>query len=295
MSDEKLPLICIGSVLWDIIGKCNEPMVAGSDKPGRIQKIPGGVALNIAMALRKHGFEIELLSSVGTDRDGDALLSSLTQMGLGTTYLHRSTEYPTDFYMAIESPNGVLGAVADAHSLEDVGAIILASLRDGRLGSADNPFAGSIVLDGNLTSELLVEIAGAPEFKQADIFIAPASPGKADRIEPFLDHPNASIFVNKEEAEILCNARFATSEAAARNLMSFMPKMAVVTDGHRAATVIDKTGAVSLEPEPVQVKRYTGAGDCFMAAFIKKILAGEKLDTCLSYSLTETNAYISTE
>ena len=42
-------ILCIGSVLWDIIGRTDLPMVLGNDKPGRIARLPGGVALNIAI------------------------------------------------------------------------------------------------------------------------------------------------------------------------------------------------------------------------------------------------------
>ncbi|MEM6307824.1 MAG: kinase, partial [Pseudomonadota bacterium] len=42
-------IICIGSVLWDIIGRSTRAMQAGSDVPGRITRLPGGVAMNIAM------------------------------------------------------------------------------------------------------------------------------------------------------------------------------------------------------------------------------------------------------
>ena len=62
---KKLDIICIGSVLWDIIGRSTYTMSSGSDKPGKIIKIPGGVALNLAMALQKNGFNSSLLSAIG--------------------------------------------------------------------------------------------------------------------------------------------------------------------------------------------------------------------------------------
>lgn len=295
MSVTPTPILCIGSVLWDIIGKSKVPMVEGSDQPGFIKKIPGGVALNIAMALRKHALDVELLSSMGKDPDGDALLNTVQEMGLGTKYLHRSTDLPTDFYMAIESPNGVLGAIADAHSLEKAGDAILAPLKDGRLGTALDPFEGAIVLDGNLTLALLTDISLGDEFSKAEIFVAPASPGKADRLKPFLGKENCSIFVNKREADILGETSFSSSRDAAEVLFETGLKMAVVTDGEKAATVVTKSGTVSEIPKTVEVKRFTGAGDTFMAAFLFAHLKGNAPSECLSFSLEETNAFISSE
>ena len=48
-------ILCIGSVLWDVIGRAETAMRQGSDMPGRITRLPGGVALNIAMALARFG------------------------------------------------------------------------------------------------------------------------------------------------------------------------------------------------------------------------------------------------
>ncbi|HHI71560.1 MAG TPA: kinase, partial [Rhodobacteraceae bacterium] len=38
-------ILCIGSVLWDVIGRAASHMRQGSDVPGRITRLPGGVAM----------------------------------------------------------------------------------------------------------------------------------------------------------------------------------------------------------------------------------------------------------
>jgi pseudouridine kinase len=63
-------ILCIGSVLWDVIGRCDMPMQAGNDMPGRITRLPGGVALNIAMTLRRFDLTPALLTVVGDDPEG---------------------------------------------------------------------------------------------------------------------------------------------------------------------------------------------------------------------------------
>ena len=60
-------VICIGSVLWDVIGRSASHMRQGSDVPGRIVRLPGGVAMNIAMTLARFGLRPVLLSAVGRD------------------------------------------------------------------------------------------------------------------------------------------------------------------------------------------------------------------------------------
>ena len=132
-------IVCIGSVLWDVIGKSARPMAQGADVPGRITRLPGGVALNIAMALVRFGLPPALLSAVGRDTEGEGLIAALTALGLDTAYLYRPHDLPTDQYMAIEASNGLIAAIADAHSLEQAGTRILRPLEDGTLGSAAAP------------------------------------------------------------------------------------------------------------------------------------------------------------
>ncbi|RMH40599.1 MAG: kinase, partial [Alphaproteobacteria bacterium] len=48
-------ILCIGSVLWDIIGRSASHMRVGSDVPGRISRLPGGVAMNIAATVTRFG------------------------------------------------------------------------------------------------------------------------------------------------------------------------------------------------------------------------------------------------
>ncbi|WP_284265125.1 PfkB family carbohydrate kinase, partial [Roseicyclus amphidinii] len=200
-------ILCIGSVLWDIIGRTDLPMALGNDKPGRIARLPGGVALNIAMTLARFGLRPALLSVVGDDPAGRELVAACTAQGLDCAPLLVDAELPTDQYMAVEAQGALVAALADAHSLEAAGARILAPMADGRLGRAEAPWAGPVALDGNLTEALLAEIAESPLFARADLRIAPASPGKAERLRPLLTHPRATLYVNREEAGLLTGTR----------------------------------------------------------------------------------------
>ena len=115
-------------MLWDVIGRCPRPMAAGADMPGRISHIPGGVALNVALAVARWGMAPAILSAVGPDSEGEALIA----------------------------------AVADVHSLESAGELVLTPLRDGRLASGAAPWRGVAVIDGNLTMDQLSRIAHEP-------------------------------------------------------------------------------------------------------------------------------------
>ena len=289
-------ILCIGSVLWDIIGRSPASMRLGSDVPGRITRQAGGVAMNIAVTLRRFGLTPALLTSIGRDAEGEDLIAACLRLGLDCTHVYRSDDLPTDRYLAIEGANGLIAAVADAHSLEVAGDKILAALADGRLGSGAAPYGGTVALDGNLTEALLAHIATSPLFARADLRVAPASPGKALRLLPLLGHPRATLYVNREEAGLLGQAQFACAPEAAAALLARGARRVLVTDGGRAAAD-GRLGEGVIEgvPPPVLVTRVTGAGDTFMAAHIVAERRGAAREAALAAALHAAADHVSGE
>lgn len=288
-------ILCIGSVLWDIIGRTASHMRVGSDVPGRITRLPGGVAMNIAMTLRRFGLHPALLTAIGVDAEGEELVAKAARMGLNTDHIYRSSDLPTDMYMAIEGANGLIAAVADAHSLEAAGDKILSPLANGALATEDAPWEGLVALDGNLTEELLQQIATSALFAKADLRVAPASPGKAERLLALLGHPTATLYVNLEEAGLLCQTEFASSDTAASALVARGAYRALVTDGGRSASVGTAEGTLTQTPPNVLVTRVTGAGDTFMAAHIASEVQGLDGPAALARALKAAATYVSGE
>ncbi|MCU0827159.1 MAG: PfkB family carbohydrate kinase [Tabrizicola sp.] len=287
-------ILCIGSVLWDIIGRSPMSMRLGSDVPGRITRLPGGVAMNIAMTLCRFGMTPALLTAIGRDAEGDELVAACERLGLVTDAVYRSDDLPTDRYMAIEGANGLIAAIADAHSLEAAGDKILRPLSDGRLGTEATPWPGPIALDGNLTEGLLAEIATSPLFAASDLRVAPASPGKAGRLLPLLTHPSATLYVNLEEANILARSEAATAPEAAQALLARGAGRVLVTNGGAlAAEGRRNEGVIMGEPPKVLVTRVTGAGDTFMAAHLVAERRGASRQAALDEALRAAATYVS--
>lgn len=291
--EKSADILCIGSVLWDVIGRSSSHMRVGSDVPGRITRLPGGVAMNIAMTLRRFEMTPAILTAIGSDPEGDELLAACTRMGIVTDHVYRSHDLPTDRYLAVEGANGLISAIADAHSLEAAGAKILRPLDNGALGSAETPYGGIIALDGNLTEALLSDIAKSALFGAADLRIAPASPGKAERLLPLLAHPGATIYVNLEEAGLLCHKEFTNSHDGAKGLLKRGAQRVLVTDGGDQASDGNADEIVSAKPPAVLVTRVTGAGDTFMAAHIAAERAGTGRAEALSAALQAAANYVS--
>lgn len=269
-------------------------MRVGSDVPGRITRIPGGVAMNIAMTLKRFGLEPVLLTAIGHDAEGEELVAQCQLMGIEAGFTYRSPDLPTDRYMAIEGAVGVIAAIADAHSLETAGSKILRPLQDGRLADEAAPWTGAIALDGNLTLALIEEIAQSPLFARADLRVAPASPGKAERLIPLLGHPRATIYVNREEAGLICQRPFDDAESAALGLLDRGATRVLVTDGGGpACEAAEGCAPLAAAPPSVDVTRVTGAGDTFMAAHIAAELEGAAPGPALERALFAAAAYVS--
>ena len=288
-------ILCIGSVLWDVIGRTASHMRVGSDVPGRITRLPGGVAMNIAMTLRRFGMTPALLTAIGRDPEGEELIAEAMRMGMDCAHIYRSDDLPTDVYMAIEGANGLIAAVADAHSLEKAGEKILRPLKNGDLGTVDVPFSGPVALDGNLTVELLQTIAASPLFAKSDLRVAPASPGKAERLLALLGHPSATLYVNLEEAGLLCQTSFADSASAAAALIARGAHRVLVTDGGKSASEGVAGDIITQTPPAVMVTRVTGAGDTFMAAHIASEAQGMDRAAALTRALNAAATYVSGE
>ncbi|WP_204114311.1 PfkB family carbohydrate kinase [Shimia biformata] len=286
-------ILCIGSVLWDVIGRAPSHMRQGSDVPGRITRLPGGVAMNIAMTLSRFGLRPALLTAIGRDPEGEELITACRELGMDTTHVYRSADLPTDRYMAVEGANGLIAAIADAHSLEAAGDKILRALLQGPLGTTETPYQGLVMLDGNLTQRLLENIAQNPAFALSDLRVAPASPGKATRLLPFLTHRRGVLYVNLEEAGYLCQAEFTSSAEAAETLLKRGAKRALVTDGGKSASDATADGVITRQPPEVLVTRVTGAGDTFMAAHVAAEADGAPRVAALERALSAAAKYVS--
>lgn len=296
MSSARPDILCVGAVLWDVIGRSPAPMAPGADVPGRIRHVPGGVALNVAVALAARGQSAAVLGAVGADPEGEALLAAVRAMGVATDWMQRLPEWPTDIYMAIEDSHGLIAAIADAHSLEAAGDRVLAPLRDGTFGSAESPWVGTVVIDGNLTVPQLGTIAADPALRHADLRVVPASPGKAERLAPLLGLDHVTLYLNRAEAETLAGHPCADAAEAAQAVVARGAARVLVTDGPRPAACAQRGAEVLTQaPPPVIIARVTGAGDCFMAAHMVTERAGAGRAAALDAAIRAAAAHVSGE
>ncbi|MGH8123230.1 MAG: PfkB family carbohydrate kinase [Rudaea sp.] len=291
-----LDVVCIGAVLWDYLGRTDAALPRGGDVPGCIAHRPGGVAMNVAVALRRDGLSPVLLSAVGDDGPGDELVNACRGLGIETQYVRRVAGMTTDRYVAIEDAHGLVAAIADVRCLDAIGCALLEPLLDGRLGSTERPWRGTLVVDGNVGEETMRMLATSPAFAVADLRIAAASPGKAPNLLPLAAHPHATFHLNCAEAGLLCANAFADAGSAAQGLLDRGAYRVVVTDGgHSCCDAMRSAAPVRATPDSVAVTCVTGAGDVFMAAHIAAELRGAGREAALAAALAAAGRHLTDE
>jgi sugar/nucleoside kinase (ribokinase family) len=287
-------VICVGSVLWDVIGRTNKPVSRGGDVGGYISRIPGGVAFNIAQNLVNLNLQPCLLAFLGNDNEGIQLFSICQELGINTDYIYRSDNFATDNYVAIEDSDGVVAAIADAHSLENVGSEILKPLKTSRFNNHLKAGRLPLIIDGNLKPDLLIDLSLDPFFEKFDVKLVPASPGKAYRLAPFVTNKNITLYLNLVEAQILCGKEFSDTVMAASEIISSGVGKVIITNGkNKVAMASEVTGVLSVTPPKIKVNRLTGAGDAFLAAHVKAEMLSYDAVDCLEFAVEQSAKYIS--
>ncbi|WP_121065135.1 PfkB family carbohydrate kinase [Chachezhania antarctica] len=280
-------VLCIGAVHWDCIATARETPGPGADLPGRIVRRPGGVAYNVARALTDRGVKAHLLAVLGDDAPGRELHAACAAGGLGTDGLIHLPDQPTDSYLAIEGPEGLVAAIADTATLDAGGS----ALRDA-LGAFETPWTGPVVIDANLSEPVLADLLSSPALAEAEICFAPASPAKAERFRPWLGRSNTVFYLNRAEAAALLRDPAVSTVDAARRLWNKGSALVVVTDGAGPVAVAGPEGLRTQSPPKVRARAVTGAGDTFLAAHIAARLDGADQTDALNTALGHAAAHV---
>ncbi len=101
-------ILCIGGAHIDRIMRGKEPLHLGSSNPVTGKTAFGGVARNIAEVLAHLKVETGLVSLLGDDPEGTALLEHAVSLGIDISLVQREPNDLTGSYTAALEPNGEL-------------------------------------------------------------------------------------------------------------------------------------------------------------------------------------------
>lgn len=272
--DDRPHVVCFGAAHWDVIARARAG-VRGPDAPGTVRTSSGGVALNIALGLAALGIAVTLVSAMGDDAEGRALIALLSAAGVDCAGVLLYPGLPTGRYVAIERSDGELAAaVADAATLDGMAP---EHLPLDRLAPAE-----AWIMEANLQPAVLRALAARPG--RPPLYADAASEAKASRLHPVLGRLDG-VYCNRAEAEAICAIGLNASRAAAEALLARGARRAVVTNGPLPAADAGPHGVVSLRPEQAPIRSVTGAGDALIAAHLAAVLRGARADEALADGL----------
>lgn len=253
----KKHIAVIGGMNMDIGGSPLGPLVPRDSNPGHVTMRPGGVGRNIAHDLRLLGQEVSLLSAVGDDPNGRALLTSCRALGIdvGMTLVRPRERSSTYLYITDETGDMRL-AVSDMDITDRITPAVLEPWLP-RLNAMD-----AVVLDANL-SEAALRYLG--EQITVPLYADPVSAAKAPRLRGIL--PRLTVLKpNRLEAEALTGEK--DPETAARVLLDAGVKRVFLSMGDKGLLACEGETILRLPRKKAAVVNTTGAGDAAMAAMV---------------------------
>ena len=238
----------------------------------------GGCAANTGIALSKLGGKVKVIGKVGVDGFGDFVIGELRKSGVDADGVVKDPGVSTSFTFVMISSKGrrrflhCLGANASFSSVD----VDFDAVRSAHLVHVAGTYLMS-TFDGEQTAEVLREAKRAGAMTSLDT-------AYNDRIEdweglispslPYIDYLLPSI----EEAERITGV--SDPVQMARQLKRACP--GVVGIKMSAEGFLLKTDQVEkvLPAYSVEVVDTSGAGDCFVAGFLKGVLEGWDEERC---------------
>ena len=269
MIERPVKIAVVGACHLDRKARAAAPFVTGASNPVALRGCPGGVARNAAENLVRLGAKVALVSRLGADAEGDAMLEALRALPLDLRGMTRSQAAPTAFHLIALQPDGeMLVAVADMRIYDEITPALLQSL------PADLWEADAIFADCNLPAETLGFLAGLRR-ESRRLAVNGVSPAKVERLRPLLGACDL-LFVNRQEAAALLEtaAQGLDPAAAAAALLAAGAGEVVMTLGDAGICVAGAEETVMLENFDNRVVDITGAGDALAAAFLEARLRG---------------------
>lgn len=258
------PIVCIGGSNLDRKLRSLKPLQMGESNPAEQRETPGGVARNVAENLARLGAPVRLLSAVGDDAAGRALLDELQALGVDVTASLRLAGQATGSYTAVLDPKGAMVlALAEMAVTEALTPEFLQQAAPQRAG------AGLTVIDLNLPPDSVALLVAESRAQQRPLLVVAVSAPKIGRLPREL-HGVQCLLLNAGELAALVDRplkREADFDAAWATLRARGLAQLVVTRGQ--AGVLHGGGdapRLSALPAPrVAVREVTGAGDAFAA------------------------------
>jgi pseudouridine kinase len=276
MSDKSV--ICVGAALIDDIYLCKEKPISGTSNPATFQRSPGGVARNIAHHLSLLGNNVELITHLGNDIDGQYLTGQCKKSGISINH-SKINQTPTGHFVAMLSPEGDLfvGAVS-THFESEIDIPFLESKKSALTS------ATVLLIDCNLSIESLNWLLDLSREKNIPCIIEPVSVPKAGKLLRANLADVLLITPNYEEMEFINGKQAGNNmDASIKELKRRGVRHIWFRNGKNGSRMFTNNEVINLPAPPVTVVDSVGAGDAALAGWIHAYLLNKSDIECMRY------------
>ena len=258
------PVVCMGAANLDRKLRSLAPLALHTSNPASQAESFGGVARNIAENLARLGTPVALLTAVGSDSSGAALLAHAESAGIETHGALRLDDAASGTYTAVLDANGdMVVALADMALYDRLSPAFVAA-REAQLTAAS-----MVVADLNLPLDTVDALLAQARRSGVVLVLVAVSEPKMARLPRALAGVRLLIMNAGELAARVGRPLDgdAALEAAMREVQAQGARDVVVTRGAAGVLLTLPDGAIArLEAPPAEVVDVTGAGDAFAAA-----------------------------
>jgi len=267
-------VVCLGILVADVMAKPIDT-VPEEDKLALFDRMEihvGGCAANTAIALSRLGAKVRVVGKVGADPFGDFIIDTLGEHRVDASAVARDRTVSTAFTFAMISSQGrrrflhTMGADA-TFGLEDID---IEKLRGARILH----IAGTYLmprLDGAPTMELLREAQKMGLKTSLDTAYNDQIKDWRQIIAACLPHIDYFL-PSVEEAEKITGQT--APQKMAKSLAESCPGTIAIKLGSKGAFLKTERIEKLIHPYQVKVVDTSGAGDCFVAGFLRGLLEG---------------------
>lgn len=251
--------LVVGGAAMDVIARPHRTAREATSNPGIVTTSAGGVGRNIAENLARLGTPVTLVSRVGADPFGTALLEHTSAAGVDIGPVATDADSTAAYVAWLDNVGDLALAVSDFAAVDQ--------LTPAALDGVDTQGIGCVVIDGNVP----LPVAQAALDLAADIgaraLVEPVSVAKAARLADLVaSRPVWAVTPNADELTALAHG------GDPRGLATLV----WVRRGPWGSTLLTADGerrfASAAPPGPV--RDVTGAGDAMTAAFVDAVLRG---------------------
>jgi len=266
---KNLKAVAYGEVLWDVFD--NEKKI-------------GGAPLNVALRMKTLGCDVAMISCVGKDNDGEAIINQVKNLGLETDAIMQSESFPTGLVNVTLNERGSATYEIAYPSAWD--KIVLNDFAKKTVAEADVLIYGSLVCRDEVSRKSLEELLQTKVYKVFDVNLR--KPHYSYEILEQLMHSANFIKFNDEELLEIAEAMHSPFTGLEENMHFVAEKTNVtamcVTKGKHGALLMWEGKLYDNSGYPVEVADTVGAGDSFLAALITSLLTGKEPQAAIDFA-----------